>query len=116
MTSRAVLVQHDLQISRLYTPLNAEVTSSEDEDEDDAAGSAQLLPLHYEPRAARGPSKPGRPTPPKTRTRHADVWDEREELFDIGEESEEDDDDRGRGPSAPLPNGLSKPAIVVTAS
>ncbi|KAI0744206.1 hypothetical protein C8Q80DRAFT_1272775 [Daedaleopsis nitida] len=103
--------RHRREISRLYRPLNTEAVSSDDEDDEDDAGGAQLLPLHYQPSAPRTSkiaSRPSRPAPPKA-TRLSDVWDEREELFDIGEESEDEDIPRSGGPPQPPP-----PKIVVS--
>lgn len=70
------------QISRLYRPLNVEDDFS---DEEDLEAGAQLLPTHVESAATRDVSKP-----PTKGSRLADVWDEGEELFDIGAESEEE--------------------------
>lgn len=107
------------QISRLYRPLNTDADSSpsDDEDDEDISGT-QLLPLHHQQPVSPGtPAKSprtARPGPPKTATRLSDVWDEREELFDIGEESDEEDTTPrpGRGGAAPPP----PPKIVVTNS
>ena len=93
-----------LKISRLYRPLDTDYLSSDDED--DFESSVQLLPTSNHTRAANGSSK----SVPKV-SRLADVWDEREELFDIGEESE--DEEMPRPGPAPSPPG---PKIVVTSS
>ena len=78
----------------------------DEEEDDDDAGGTQLLPLHYQPTTPRTPAKsPGRPGSKTTRL--SDVWDEREELFDIGEESEDEDGPRAGGPPPP-------PKIVVS--
>ena len=70
------------QISRLYRPLNAEEELS---DEEDLEAGAQLLPTHTSPTTTRDVTKGS-----VKGSRLANVWDEGEELFDIGEESEED--------------------------
>ncbi|KAI0746009.1 hypothetical protein C8Q76DRAFT_705724 [Earliella scabrosa] len=96
--------RHRREIARLYRPLDTEALPSDDEDEDEADGT-QLLPLHHQPSTPRTltkPSRPSRPGPPKA-TRLSDVWDEREELFDIGDESDEEDDPRTAGGPPPPP-------------
>lgn len=93
-----------MKISRLYRPLNTDYLSSDDEDDFEAG--VQLLPTHTTPRAPNHNSK----SAPKA-SRLADVWDEREELFDIGEESEGEEMSR----SGPAPSGPG-PKIVVTSS
>ena len=93
-----------LKISRLYRPLDTDYLSSDDED--DFESGVQLLPTNNPTRATNGSSK----SAPKV-SRLADVWDEREELFDIGEESE--DEEMPRPGPAPSPPG---PKIVVTSS
>ena len=87
------------QIHRLYRPLNPEDDLSEEEDFE--AGT-QLLPTHVDSTTVRDALK----SPVKT-SRLADVWDEGEELFDIGEESEEEGEashPRESPPIARLPN------------
>ncbi|GJE97764.1 VanZ family protein [Phanerochaete sordida] len=74
--------RHRREISRLYRPLNVEDDFS---DEEDLEAGAQLLPTHVESAVTRDVSKP-----PTKGSRLADVWDEGEELFDIGAESEEE--------------------------
>lgn len=95
------------QISRLYQPLGTDGMSDDDEEESDVDGT-QLLPLHYEPQTPRTPgSKPsGTPRAQKS-VRIADVWDEREDLFDIGDESDDDEPRSRAGPPPP-------PKIVVS--
>lgn len=102
--------RHRREISRLYQPLDTDSLASDDED--DMSGT-QLLPTHYQPRASRGASKKDRT--PKTdagRIRLSDVWDEREELFDIGADSEEEPEDIDRAATGPPPD---TPKIIVTA-
>lgn len=103
------------EISRLYRPLDTEAITDE-EDDDDEYGT-QLLPTHN--------NDPSRITAPKVSTKQpsrlADVWDEREELFDIGGDS--DDEDAFGQPSRPPhphehgsvtpPEG---PKIIITSS
>ena len=79
---------------------------SEDEQDSDA-DATQLLPLHYEPRHQQNPTKPNRGAPKSVRI--ADVWDEREDWFDIGDESDEEDEPRSRAGPPPPP-----PKIVVS--
>jgi len=79
------------EIHRLYRPLNTSMDSFSENEEDLEAGT-QLLPM-----SDPNPQGSGTKAAPKT-SRLEDVWDEREELFDIGEESDEDDD---RGPQSP---------------
>ena len=76
------------QIARLYRPLN---TSLSDLDDFDDETGTQLLPTH----ADRTPPSKGNQYKP---SRLTDVWDEREEVFDIGGVSD-DEDDRIPGPA-----------------
>ena len=55
------------------------------------SGLTQLLPLHSST-SSSGPNAP-KPKAKSTPGRLADVWDEGEDLFDIGEESDEDEGD-----------------------
>jgi len=82
--------RHRKEIARLYLPLNTSLSDLEDYD-DDQTGT-QLLPTHTQhvssvPKGSRHKSP-----------RLADVWDEREEVFDIGGLSD-DEDDRIPGPA-----------------
>ena len=83
------------QISRLYRPLSSTVSEFE-EDEDDYG--VQLLPSHSIYRT-------------KSKTRLADVWDEREELFGIGDDEEESGHEQSTSQPQPQP-----PHIVISHS
>ncbi|KAJ7774514.1 hypothetical protein DFH07DRAFT_102042 [Mycena maculata] len=102
------------EIARLYQPLDSG-SVSDFEDEDDSAGT-QLLPTHHSVTTA-----------PKSGTKSArltnNVWDEREELFGIGGDSDDEEAATpvgrvaGPPPSQPAtPNGQPVPKIFVTAS
>jgi len=108
--------RHRREILRLYRPLDADPGMSDDEE--DAEPSAQLLPSHYQPSQSQEGTKAGRGAAPKTNVGHirlADVWDEREDLFNIGDDSDEDDmDDGGRFRDDGPPPGT--PKIIVTNS
>ena len=98
---------------------------SADEDDDEADGT-MLLPLHNDnprPNAGLGLATP---TPGKGgRIRLDDVWDEREELFGIGDSDSEDESHAGRRrepqnrPSSTNPSHHqpeARPKIIVTPS
>ncbi|KAH8108001.1 hypothetical protein BXZ70DRAFT_913619 [Cristinia sonorae] len=84
--------RHRREINRLYRPLNTSVESMSD-DEDFESGT-QLLPVAVDPQQSTSHKAPAKAS------RLEDVWDEREELFDIGEESE--DEDNRRNPRSPV--------------
>jgi len=92
------------EIARLYRPISTDVAS---DDDDDYEAATQLLPTHQgrnfaAPKVAG--SKPIRLT---------DVWDEREEVFGIGNESDDDE----QTPNTPRHhNGVPVPTISVTQS
>jgi len=69
--------RHRREIARLYRPLNADSLSDFEDDDDNAT---QLLPTHNN----RAPKEHTNKSP-----RLADVWDEREELFGIGDSDDE---------------------------
>ncbi|KAJ7235465.1 hypothetical protein B0H12DRAFT_1141621 [Mycena haematopus] len=99
------------EIARLYQPLDSGSMSDLD-DEDDGV---QLLPTHHSAAAA---PKGGQ----KGATRLTDVWDEREELFGIGGDSDDEDTatPRATRQAAPqqhpaAPDGHAVPKIFVTA-
>jgi hypothetical protein len=86
------------QIARLYRPLSASASDFSDEEEDELS-STQLLPTHNFNTTKLGKN-----------ARLADVWDEREELFGVGPDSD-DENEREVGTSGP-----PAPRIVVTHS
>ncbi|KAI0690526.1 hypothetical protein BC835DRAFT_1364162 [Cytidiella melzeri] len=79
--------RHRREISRLYQPLNPEDGMSSDEEEDLEAG-LQLLPTRPDTSHATSAHIKTMPT-----SRLADVWDEGEELFDLGGDSEDEAED-----------------------
>jgi VanZ family protein len=85
------------EIARLYTPLAATFSDSED-DVDDT--STPLLPMTHHHNSQSRTNKSTRQ--PKL-ARLANVWDEREELFGLGRDSDEEEDGVGPHPSPPLP-------------
>ncbi|KAJ3906807.1 hypothetical protein F5879DRAFT_944695 [Lentinula edodes] len=106
--------RHRREISRLYRPLDTDALS--DEDDDDASGT-QLLPTHnHSQQRNKGSSTTSKSV------RLADVWDEREELFGIGEDSDVDEEEGDSNGSAPSNTRITSqthpplPKVVVTAS
>jgi len=100
------------EIARLYQPLDTG-SMSDLEDEDDSLGT-QLLPTHHSAGAA---AKAGQKS-----TRLANVWDEREELFGIGGDSDDEEAATPGGrvaglppPQPATPSGQPVPKIFVTA-
>lgn len=90
------LIDIHFQIARLYQPLSASISDLEDDyDEIDAT---QLLPTHTSKPASKGRS-------------FANIWDEQEELFEIGDSDEEDDRAIGLSTTVPQTEG---PRIVVS--
>jgi hypothetical protein len=86
------------QISRLYRPLSGSNSSlALESDEEDEFGT-QLLPLHNKPETPPSAQFPQNKKKGKGRARPsnlalADVWDEREELFGVGDADEDDEED-----------------------
>lgn len=74
------------QIHRLYRPLNTSGDLLSDEEEEDLEAGTQLLPVSTDSNQRASVPKPATKS-----SRIEDVWDEREELFDIGDESDEED-------------------------
>jgi len=104
------------EISRLYRPIDATSTESDDSDDDLAE---TLLPSHYLPSSSSRPvahahsgSTSNAKHVRKNSVNVSNVWDEREELFGIGEEDEFDDDDEGML----VPTGPGTPTIKITPS
>jgi len=107
--------RHRREISRLYQPLNDDIGLSEDDD-DMEGGSTQLLPTHYQNSPSRNTTKDARGTGGMSKSgagqvRLENVWDEGEELFGIGDDT--DDDEESNHPHSPVPNP-DTPKIVVT--
>ncbi|KAL0956334.1 hypothetical protein HGRIS_002485 [Hohenbuehelia grisea] len=101
------------EIARLYRPLDMDSQSDSEDDEDDVGRGIQLLPTY---------NTPERSGPQKTRaTRLADVWDEREELFGIGGDSDDEGSpnvfpSRGTGQRPPVDEERQIPKIMITSS
>lgn len=97
------------QISRLYRPLDTDY-DSDNEDQ-------QLLPSHYVPTDAD--DSQSRPKPkPLNHNNLSDVWDEREELFEVGDESDEEPDSAdANAAAASVERGrIATPKITITAA
>ncbi|KAJ7111577.1 hypothetical protein C8R43DRAFT_158050 [Mycena crocata] len=103
------------EIARLYQPLDTDYMSDLEDDDDPLAGT-QLLPTHHAASAPKGGQHKS--------TRITDVWDEREEFFGIGGDSDDEDaptpGGRATGPPPPsqpnTPSGQPIPKIFLTAS
>ncbi|KAG2113953.1 uncharacterized protein F5147DRAFT_680734 [Suillus discolor] len=96
------------EIARLYRPLE---TGDISDAEDEGTSGTQLLPLYSHP------SAPSRSKPAKVARLH-DVWDEREDLFGVGDDSDEED---GAGTPRPQRENsqhvpLAPPKILITSS
>ncbi|KAG2121346.1 hypothetical protein BD769DRAFT_1478950 [Suillus cothurnatus] len=99
------------EIARLYRPLETDdISDADDASDNEETSGTQLLPLYSHP------SAPSKSKPVKVARLH-DVWDEREELFDIGNDSGEED---GAGTPRPLHESfqdvptLPPPKIIIT--
>ncbi|CCL99091.1 uncharacterized protein FIBRA_01105 [Fibroporia radiculosa] len=100
--------RHRREILRLYQPLNEDVILSDDDDDD----AMQLLPSHYIPHSPRNTQKGANAKTGAGMVRLGDVWDEGEEIFGLGDESDEEE---SHSHSAGLPAlGLGTPKIIVT--
>lgn len=90
------------QIARLYRPLNTDDPEDPEDYSDDDAGPSetQLLPL-FNPQPTSSSAKSSVLSSAKTHkaNRLADVWDEREELFGIGDDSDSEDAPNPRPPT-----------------
>ena len=97
------------QISRLYRPLSGSNSSLNlGSDSDDDIGT-QLLPLHNKPDTPRSTIFPQNKTKKgKGRARSGslalgNVWDEREELFGVGEDDDNESTSEDGGEDPPPP-------------
>lgn len=88
---------------------------SDDEDDDFEAGTA-LLPTHVD----NTTTPPTKPAPKSANSRIGDVWDVREELFNIGDSDDEEEHRPATSSyhhSQPETGSLpSTPKIIVTSS
>lgn len=102
------------QISRLYRPLSASNSSLALDYDDENESGTQLLPLHNKPDTPptalfpqNNNNKRGKARARSENLALADVWDEREELFGVGEADEDDDDESDSeertAPAPPVP-------------
>lgn len=91
-----------MQISRLYRPLDTATPFSDDEDE----GGTQLLPTH------KNSTLQGYKRGQKS-LQLADPWDEREELFGVGDDSDQDEAE-SYTQSRQASDGRQVPEITVT--
>ena len=103
----------------MYRPLNTDDSLDPEDFSDDEAGPSgtQLLPLfNSQPAGSEAKSSlPSKAKAPKA-NRLADVWDEREELFGIGDDSESEDTPTA-GPPSPAnrpPHPGPVPTITIT--
>lgn len=68
-------------------------------DSDDEAEGGDILPRHYQPSTA-GAGQP--PKPIADLSSLSNVWDDREEVFDVGDESDDEDaPSNTAGPAGP---------------
>lgn len=104
-----------LKIARLYRPLNTDDTLDPEYFSDDEAGPSgtQLLPL-FDPQPTSSSAKSLAPSkaPTVKAIRLSDVWDEREELFGIGDDSDPEDAPSAGPPKSPRPGPV--PTITIT--
>lgn len=106
--------QPHFQISRLYRPLETDYISDDSDSEEESRGG--LLPSHYIPSGAEYTTDVDRPKTTKTNHRNlSDVWDEREELFGVGDDSD-DEEGAGGGSGAGERGRVATPKITVTPS
>jgi len=105
------------EIARLYRPLNTDDTLDPEDYSDDEGGPSgtQLLPL-FNPQPAASLAKAPLPLRAKTlkADRLADVWDEHEELFGIGDDSEFEDAPATGPPSRENRSPQSDPVPTIT--
>lgn len=104
------------QISRLYQPLQLDADQEEDDIEID---ETPLLPSHFQPGASRSTGKNGTTTRTDAgKVRLDNVWDEGEELFNLGDDSDDDEPRSAKSSTTPhfANEGSVAPKIVVTDS
>ncbi|TFY62646.1 hypothetical protein EVJ58_g3731 [Rhodofomes roseus] len=102
--------RHRREISRLYQPL--QLDPDQEEDEDIEINATPLLPSHFQSGASRNASKSGSTARTDVgKVRLDNVWDEGEELFGIGDDTDDEVPQTAK-PSSPG----AAPKIVVTES
>lgn len=105
--------RHRREIARLYRPLDTDPYS---DDEDDPFAGTALLPTHRTSLPHQNSKAVNNANKYKT-PRLDDVWDEREELFGIGEDDDDDEDHHSSTPIAgPPPPQTPIPKILITDS
>ncbi|EPT04527.1 hypothetical protein FOMPIDRAFT_1156744 [Fomitopsis schrenkii] len=108
--------RHRREISRLYQPLQLDADQEEDDIEID---ETPLLPSHFQPGASRSTGKNGTTTRTDAgKVRLDNVWDEGEELFNLGDDSDDDEPRSAKSSTTPhfANEGSVAPKIVVTDS
>ncbi|KAG6335570.1 hypothetical protein ID866_3510 [Astraeus odoratus] len=116
---RGVFSQQGPQIARLYRPLDTG-DLSEDYSDDEMSTGTQLLPLfnsHHPPNSSN--SRSSKPQIFKS-NRLGDVWDEREDLFGIGDDDNNSEDGHDIPPPSRHVHQHSQasppPKIIITGS
>ncbi|THH07986.1 hypothetical protein EW145_g3014 [Phellinidium pouzarii] len=112
--------RHRREISRLYRPVSLDPDEFASEDEDEDEQGTMLLSIHH----SRGQNEASSMTPKSSkggRIRLGDVWDERDELFGVGDSEDEDEEAHMSQPIhhhalSPSPQQSAGPKIVVTGS
>ncbi|KAL0578282.1 hypothetical protein V5O48_003693 [Marasmius crinis-equi] len=108
--------RHRREIARLYRPLDTDDPISDDDEDLDGddeilLSGTQLLPIYRNrgaaatevsspAQASSGPARSAK-TNNKDGIKLQNVWDEREELFGIGDDDSDDDDRRPKNPDTP---------------
>jgi hypothetical protein len=95
--------RHRREIARLYRPLSGSVSDFEEEEGDEHEMGTQLLPTYHAHNNL----------PLNKKARLTDVWDERDDVFDIGADSDDEHDVTARV-SHPQTTQPGPPRIVVS--
>lgn len=100
--------RHRREISRLYQPLSQEedmlLSDSESESGNTGGRGFPLLPTYM----------PKTPPKPQSQIRLGNVWDESEELFEIGDDEEEQVNNRTTQPQSDTHTSYSNVKVIVT--
>jgi hypothetical protein len=102
----------------LYRPLSGSNSSLNFDSEEEDESGTQLLPLHNKPETPpsalfpQNKTKKGKGRARSESSALADVWDEREEMFGVGNDDDDGDDGgihgEGEVNTAPVPPPLQK--------